>query len=134
MKLSCLVDYLQGIIPIELLKEVISEQVEEWGKTQEEDGGVFPYKIEEDLKEFLIQKDHVKRMCLDYLGDRLNEAELDFLANLLMFIECANEMWRFESSQLEGTVSFIANPESAGPLTKPFIQEILEKEILQSSR
>lgn len=133
MKLSCLVDYLQGINPIEALKEVISEQVEEWGETQKRGGVVFPYKIEADLKEFLIQRDHVKRMCLDYLGDRLKEAELDFLANLLMFIASANEKWRFDSSRLEDAVSFIANPKSAGPITKPFIQKILDKEILQNS-
>jgi len=136
MKLSILWEYLQGGISIEALKEVISGLVKEWVETQNQGGTVFPYNyrtVEEDSKEFTIENKHVKRLCLDFLEDRLDEIELVFLGNLLLIIEFSCEECRFDSEALEDAMSSIANPGDVGPLTKTFIQEILDKEISQGS-
>ena len=136
MKLSILWEYLQGGISIEALKEAISGLVKEWVETQNQGGTVFPYNyrtVEEDSKEFTIENKHVKRLCLDFLEDRLDEIELVFLGNLLLIIEFSCEECRFDSEALEDAMSSIANPGDVGPLTKTFIQEILDKEISQGS-
>lgn len=133
MKLSFFWDYLKNEISPEALKKDIFVFAKDWAETKAQGGAVFPYNyrtIEEDLKEFTIENKHVRRMCLDFLEDRLDGVQLDFLANLLLFIEVSCEECKFDSEELEDAVSSIANPESAGPLTKPFIKEILEKEIL----
>jgi len=46
-----------------------------------------------------------------------------------MIKEVEFEECRFESRKVGNTVGFIANPESAGPLSKKFIKTILEKEL-----
>ena len=136
MKLSILWKYLQGGISIEALKEAISGLVKGWVETQKKGGTVFPYNyrtVEEDSKEFTIENKHVKRMCLDFLEDRLDESELDFLGNLLLIIELSCEECRFDSEALEDAVSSIANPGDVGQVTKALIQEILDKEIPRGS-
>ena len=134
MKLSFLFNYLNGEVTSHLLREAIVENVKTWEENQRTGSAVFPYNhhtIEEDLQVFLFKKEHVKRLCHDYLTDQLNEVELQYLALTLVIVVASCDGCKFESESLENSVTYIANPESAGPLSKPFIQEILETEILK---
>jgi len=49
-------------------------------KHKERVGRFFLIKSKKNWKEFIIQEDHVRRVCLDYFEDRIKEAELNYLA------------------------------------------------------
>lgn len=94
---------------------------------------VFPYndlRFESDVSDFSVIKDHARRLCDDYLNDKFTQEDLSFLANLLLFFTLVNEGWRFASITIEDAINFIVETSSAGPLSKFFINQILEEELI----
>lgn len=123
MKLSFLIDFLEGRVSVSSLRDQFAEPLKKYREKGKVRGTSRPVVLYADLSDFTVRQEHVACLCDAYLAEQLDEAEVDYLGSGLQLVAASKEFY-FETAKVEEDLSLLCDPEINGPLTKALVQKI----------
>lgn len=123
MKLSFLINFLEGRVSVSSLREQFAVPLKEYREKLKIRGTSRPVVLYSDLSDFTVRREHVVSLCDAYLAEQLDEVEVDYLGSGLQLVAAAHG-FNFESDAVREALSVLCDPEVNGPLTKQSVQRI----------
>jgi hypothetical protein len=84
-------------------------------------GASAPVRLETEGKELPVTELHIRRICEEYLAERLDEEEVAYLATAIEL--CPD--FKLVSEVVEETVSVLSDPVANGPLSRALVERLL---------
>lgn len=110
-------------ISLEEFKTIISNELLDYKKNVSKKGGSSPIFLSEDIDNLLITKDHLNFLLNAFLTKKINEWELNYLAEGILL----SDKTSFDSSKTNDALLALTDSELFKSINEKYIQRILEE-------
>jgi hypothetical protein len=121
MRSSELFEILDSTEEVGALRQAIAPAVASFRAGLSVRGGSAPIDIKTEGREFRITEVHVRKLCEEYLAERLDEVELSYVATALEL----SPDFVMASEGVEEAISLLSDPAANSPMSREVAEALL---------